>query len=98
MASCEIVDRNKVPFPVMANFDTGKMDQAEIAKFAIAYARNFNKNPLLISWICKKEGTCGPQNVCHEDGSFWIDYAIGRGADLSVVVNDWDYVFVFKKN
>lgn len=98
MNSCGILDRNKIPNPVMTSFDSGKMDQADIAKIAIAYARNFNNDPLLISWFCKKEETCGPQNICHEDISYWLDYAIGRGADLSVVVNDWDYVFVFKKN
>lgn len=98
MTSCELMDRSKIPGPVMTKIDTKSMGQADVAKYAIAYARNFNSDPILISWYNKKDGLCGPENVCHEDGSFWIDYAIERGADLSVVVNNWDYVFVFKKN
>lgn len=99
MTSCALTDRSRIPGPVMARFDTGDMDQAAVAKYAMAYAKSITSDePVLISWFNKKDGLCGPENICHENGAFWLDYAIGHGADFSVVVNDWDYVFVFKKN
>lgn len=98
MNACQLINKERVPSPVMVKLDTAKMDQADVAKNAIAFARNVASEPVLISWFCSKEGKCGPQGVCHEDGSFWLDYAVGHGGDLSIVVNDWDYVFVFKKN
>lgn len=98
MSSCQILDRNKIPGPVMTSIDTGRMDQTDVEKSAVAFAKKFSSDPMLLSWFSKKGDMCGPQNACHEDGSLWLDYAVARGADLSVIVNDWDYVFIFKKS
>lgn len=97
MAACLLPEKNKIPSPVMLNIDVEGMTRGDITQNAIAFARSQGGEPLLLSWYNKNEDTCGPANICHEDAVYWLDYALSRDADLSVVVNDWEYVFLFKK-
>jgi hypothetical protein len=50
---------------------------------------------MLLAWLDSRRGKEYPQvpECMHQPG--WVAYAESRGADLRVVVNDGDYVFLF---
>jgi hypothetical protein len=50
---------------------------------------------MLLAWLDRKAGReCPEVRECmHKPG--WLAYARGHGGDLSVVVNDGEYIFVF---
>jgi hypothetical protein len=72
-----------------ADFQTAK----DLAKRT---ARERWTYPMILSWF---DGTTGQGYPAFECGSHekppWILYAESRGADLSVVVNDGRYIFLF---
>jgi hypothetical protein len=52
---------------------------------------------MLLAWFDRKSGTFSPDVICCGDTKpSWLVYADSRGADISVDVNDLDYVFVYK--
>jgi hypothetical protein len=53
---------------------------------------------MILSWKNSKTGESYPDYECGvSDRPFWIRYAEGRGANLTVDFNDGDYVFMILK-
>ena len=54
--------------------------------------------PMILSWKNGKTGESYPNYECGvEDRPFWIRYAEGRGANLTIDFNDGEYVFMVLK-
>ena len=54
--------------------------------------------PMMLSWNDKKAGRFYPTFECNRsDQPPWIAYAQARGANLTVDINQGDYVFLFLK-
>jgi hypothetical protein len=55
-------------------------------------------NPMILSWKNGKTGDVYPDYECGvTDRPFWIRYAEGRGANLTVDFNEGEYVFMILK-
>ncbi len=55
-------------------------------------------HPMILSWRNGKTGEFYPDYECGSNNSpFWIRYAEGRGANLTIDVNQGDYVFMILK-
>lgn len=55
-------------------------------------------NPMILSWKKGKTGEFFPNYECGVEGKpFWIRYAEGRGANLTIDFNDGEYVFMILK-
>jgi len=55
-------------------------------------------NPMILSWKNGKIGEFYPDYECGKtDKPFWIRYAEGRGANLTIDFNDGEYVFMILK-
>ena len=55
-------------------------------------------NPMILSWKKGKTGESFPNYECGVEGKpFWIRYAEGRGANLTIDFNDGEYVFMILK-
>lgn len=55
-------------------------------------------NPMILSWKNGKTGESYPNYECGvTDRPFWIRYAEGRGANLTINFNDGDYIFMILK-
>ncbi|MFO7751253.1 MAG: AF1514 family protein [Desulfobacteraceae bacterium] len=67
--------------------------QAKDAAKKIALAKS--GNCMVLSWKNGKTGEFYPRRECGtEDKPAWIHYAEARGANLTVDINDGDYVFM----
>lgn len=54
--------------------------------------------PMILSWKNSKTGQTNPDYECGvEDRPFWIRYAEGRGANLTIDFNDGEYIFMVLK-
>ncbi|MDM8525477.1 AF1514 family protein [Desulfococcaceae bacterium HSG8] len=79
----KIVDKN-------IDFDGAK----EIAK---AKAKTFCSEPMLLAWYQGKTGEYLPKAECgRTDKPVWIVYAESRDADITININDEEYVFIYK--
>lgn len=55
-------------------------------------------NPMILSWKKGKTNESYPNYECGAEGKpFWIRYAEGRGANLTIDFNDGEYVFMVLK-
>ncbi|MBA3011432.1 MAG: AF1514 family protein [Proteobacteria bacterium] len=54
--------------------------------------------PMILSWKNGKTGESYPNYECGiNDRPFWIRYAEGRGANLTIDINQGDYIFMVLK-
>lgn len=54
--------------------------------------------PMILSWKNGKTGEFYPNYECGVEGTpFWIRYAQGRGANLTINFNDGEYIFMVLK-
>ena len=67
---------------------------------AAAYerVRKYDCDPLLVAWYEKKTGRRSPTMSREEEGGKpgWVNFAKGHGGNLTVNVNNGDYIFIFK--
>ena len=55
-------------------------------------------HPMILSWKNGKTGESHPDYECGvNDRPFWIRYAEGRGANLTIDINRGEYVFMVLK-
>jgi hypothetical protein len=55
-------------------------------------------HPMILSWKNGKTGESHPDYECGvESKPFWIRYAEGRGANLTIDINKGEYVFMVLK-
>jgi len=55
-------------------------------------------NPMILSWKNRLTGESYPNYECGvTDKPFWIRYAKGRGANLTIDFNEGEYVFMILK-
>jgi hypothetical protein len=68
---------------------------SELAK---AKARELNKDAMLLSWYCRKTGEFAPKFECgYQKKPPWIIFAEARGGNLTIDINDGEYVFIYLK-
>lgn len=54
-------------------------------------------DPMLIAWYDGRRGAFSPNVECCESlKPAWLVYAQSRGADCTVVINDLEYVFLYR--
>lgn len=56
------------------------------------------ETPMMLSWLNNDTGESYPDYECGvSDRPFWIRYAEGRGANLTINFNDGKYIFMILK-
>ncbi len=77
--------------------------KAEVADFAAArrlaraQAQTVASDPMLLAWYDRRRGRSSPQlDCCREDLPAWLAYALNRGANLIINVNQEEYIFCFR--
>ena len=59
-------------------------------------ARKRCKDPMLLSWCNGKTGEFYPRFDCgREDKPAWVVFAEARGGNLTIDINDGEYVFIY---
>ena len=72
------------------------LDFASAMDLAKQKARELYDDPMLLSWYQGKTGEFYPDADCGPgDRPPWIVFAESRGADLTIDINEGQYVFVY---
>lgn len=96
MLACEYPHRDMLPTPVHLKI-RGDLDFIKAQSIAKGQARAYYSDPVLLSWFDKKGGRYSPHEAecCGEGKPSWVEYAKSRGANLTIDINNEDYVFLF---
>ncbi|MDR3567828.1 MAG: AF1514 family protein [Syntrophobacteraceae bacterium] len=75
------------------------LDYARAKRLADQEAAKASSEPMLLAWYDAKEGKFSPgvECCCHTNKKpSWLIYAETRGGEIQVVINDLEYVFVYR--
>ena len=76
--------------------DKPDLEFVEAKDIARQKAQEICDDPMLLSWYQGKTGDSYPNLECGPgDKPAWITFAESRGADLTVDINEGQYVFVY---
>lgn len=94
---CTYVTQEMLDHPVMVQVNDNPLDLTRAKAIADHKARELSSDPMLLAWFDRKMGKFSPDVICcGSDKPTWLVYAESRGADISVDINNEDYVFVYK--
>ena len=76
--------------------DNPNLDFAEAKDRAKQKAKEMGADPMLLSWYNGKTGESYPNLECGPgDKPAWIVYAESRDGDLTIDINEGQYLFIF---
>ncbi|MGB6066094.1 MAG: AF1514 family protein [Desulfomonilaceae bacterium] len=97
MMDCRYVTEHMLSHPVVVRVHDKLLDFMSAKALADHKARELSSDPMLLAWFDKKNGKFSPDVVCcGTDKPTWLIYAESRGADISVDINNEEFVFVYK--
>ncbi len=74
------------------------LDFVSAKNAAKAEALKRSSSPILLSWKNGRTGKSYPDLECGKSGKPpWVHYALARGANLTVDINQGEFVFMFLK-
>jgi len=96
MLACERPHRDMLPTPVHLQIHED-LDFTKAQRIAKDQARAYYSDSMLLSWFDKKSGRYSPHEAecCIEGKPSWVEYGKSRGGNLTIDINDEDFVFVF---
>jgi hypothetical protein len=96
MTECAILEKEMLPNPVELKIDKQDLDFTIARLLSDEKANELIENPMLMGWYDRTTGRFSPNVTCcseHKPG--WVVYAESRGGNLSVTVNDEQFVFIY---
>jgi len=98
MMACEIPREEMMPGLVSVHSDASGCDFSCARDLAVQHARTFDSDPMLLSWFDRRREAFSPHGeCCADDEPSWLTYALSRGGNLSISVDEGDYYFIFKE-
>jgi hypothetical protein len=98
MAQISAITEDQTKEVVNLKITDGDFDFLKAKQMAKDKAFEKCDNPMILSWKNGKTGDVYPDYECGvTDRPFWIRYAEGRGANLTVDFNSGEYVFMILK-
>lgn len=96
MMACELPNARSLPNPVHLRIK-GEIDFLKAQAVAKEQAKAYSSDAMLLGWFDRKSGRYSPYDIacCAEGKPSWVNYAVARGGNLTIDINDEDYVFVF---
>ena len=95
----ELIRSNVNGYPgnhIKIEVDEPKLDFSTAKDIAKQKAKEMGDDPMLLSWQNGDTGESYPDADCGPgDKPGWITYAESRGGDLTVDINQGQYVFIF---
>ena len=81
--------------PVLV-YQQNPLNFAEAREIADRKARERSEDPMLLAWYDAKSGKFSPPvECCSEIKPGWVVYAESRGGNITVDINDEEYVFIY---
>ncbi len=85
--------------PILLKSDKVSLDFETAKQIADQKARDLCSDPMMLAWYQGKTGDYVPKTECGVgDKPAWIVYAESRGGDITIDINDEEYIFIYKSN
>ncbi len=95
-SKCNVVEQHKLPGLIELQVKED-IDFAQAKALADAKARESARAPMLLAWYDRKNNWYSPQvECCNEAKPSWVVYAESRGGDITIDINDEEYVFIYR--
>ena len=95
MESCTVPTKDVLTNPFSV-YQESPLDMAEAREIADRKAREWTENPMLLAWYEAKSGKFSPSvECCSEIKPGWVVYAESRGGNITIDINDEEYVFIY---
>ncbi len=99
METLNIPIKNFLKNPIQLKLEKEPLDFETAKQIADQKARNLCSDPMLLAWYQGKTGDYVPKTECGVgDKPAWIIYAESRGGDITIDINDEEYIFIYKSN
>ena len=96
MVTCNVLEREMLPNPVDLYVAEKNLDFYSARLLSDQKANEMIEKPMLMSWYDREAGRFSPDvTCCSEDKPGWVVYAESRGGNLSVTINNGQYVFIY---
>jgi hypothetical protein len=83
--------------PILLKSDIESLDFETAKQIADQKAKELCADPMLLAWYEGKTGNFVPKTECGVgDKPAWIIYAESRGGDITIDINDEEYIFIYK--
>ncbi len=87
-----------LPNPIRIQITEPDCDFECVKRKVVSKAMAYTSSPELLGWYDRKGQIYFPNDECCVEGEpNWLAFALAKNADLSIDVNDEEYVFVFRK-
>lgn len=97
MEACKSPVRDYLKDIVEIKTDDKSLDFDRAKAIAKEKAKDFCSDPMLLAWYQGKTGEYLPKAECgRTDRPSWIVYAESRGGNVTIDINDEEYVFIYK--
>jgi hypothetical protein len=96
MATCGRIAKDVLTNPVFIHVDEDDLTLKDARIIADQKAAELASDPMLMGWYEKRSGRFSPNvECCSEEKPGWIVYAESRGGNITIDINDEDYVFIY---
>ena len=76
----------------------GEFDFGRASDLARATAREINRDAMMLAWFNRRTGEGFPDYDCGPgDRPPWQVFADARGGNLTIVINDGEFIFIYLK-
>jgi hypothetical protein len=96
MNACPEITRDMLGNPIEISTGMTKLDFSSAKRMAYEAASKVTSEPMLLAWWDRNGRTFSPDACCSADKPGWLIYAETRGGNVSVDINDEEFVFVYR--
>lgn len=97
MSICKAVTREVLTDPVEIRIKNEALNFESARLIADQKAMKMASDPMLLGWYDSRTGRYSPNvECCSEDKPGWIVYAETRGGNITIDINDEQYVFIYR--
>lgn len=96
MTTCRTLTEDMLPNRVPLHLDAEIMDLKSARLIADQKVHEMAADPMLLSWYEARSGRFSPQvECCSEKKPGWVVYAESRGGNITIDINNQEYVFIY---
>lgn len=97
MTECPFFSKEMLKKPVCLTIADQSLEFAQARELADREAAKITAEPILLAWYNTRTGEFSPQvTCCSEDRPAWLVYAESRGGTICIVINDEEFVFIYR--
>lgn len=88
----------KFPGETFLEIEDPDLDFERAREAALRRVKKYDSDPMLVGWYDGKRGKQSPSEGCEDEESEpgWVRYAKAHGGNLTVNINDGEYVFIYR--